>query len=413
MRNPLTDMNSIIRQFVLLPFIASAPVAIAQPADAPRQHFELTVVTVPGKSSLVQGLVEGKDGPEINYLRYSGTPEWLIGQKDPNSHWHKIASLRTIQFHFATLTSEEMAYIATLKSVDELDLTFDCNRFVGRALDPLESMTWLKTLKLDIGSQVFQVENGIRDRELFEYPRGDFFKFLDKLSALETISLWPECDEATYLRLCSLKNLKSVSLGSFKKPGEKFSTIDDTNAARIANLRKLESLHLPSLERATPFLNALRNHDSLQKLFIDRTSLEKADVEALSTLKNLKVLFVDGERIDALSPIGTLPKLSHLTLIFRDVGEADKCRFLSKLAHLEQLTLVGVKPDDFSLEPLRGHQKLKELSIGPILSDVDIDILATMPALKSVFVSNFDNSAWHKEALQRLPRVTIKGRMEK
>lgn len=409
MRNQIPTMNSIIRRSVVLPFLASACVVIAQPADA----GERTVVTVPGEGSLVQGWAEAKEGPEINYLRYSGPPEWLIAQKDPNAHWHKIASLRKIEFHFATLRSEEMAYIATLKSVDELDLTFDGNRFVGRALDPLRRMTWLKTLKLDIGSQVFQVENGIRDRERFEYPRGDFFKFLDGLTALETIYLQPECDETTYVRLCNLKNLKSVSLGTFRKAGEKFSKLDDMNAARIANLRKLESLDLAALERATPFLNALRNHDRLQKLFIDRTKLETADVEMLATLKNLKELFVSGERIGALSPLGTLPKLSHLTLSFRDVGQADRCRFLSKLTDLEQLTLIGVKHDDFSLEPLRGHQKLKELSVGQILGDTDIDILATMPALKSVYVSNLDNSAWHIAARRRLLGVTIKGPSQK
>ena len=368
-------------------------IAIGQEADVEVERY----FKVPGGGTLSYSLQDGKAGPEVVSLLYSGPPEWVVNQQDPRSHWHKIPTLKAIDLHMATaVTPEEMAYIASLKQVSTLRVSETV--FRGRALAPLERMTWLKSLDLDLGSHLYLLEF---KADHPEYPRGDFFKFLDKLTALEDLSLWPECDEQTYVRICGLKNLKWLTLGEF-------GTIGDKNAAMIANLPRLEQVRLPSLEDPTPFLKGLSNHRHLRELWFGASTLDTSDVELIASMKKLEILRLRGKRIGSLSSLSALTRLTTLHLHFDEVGASDGCRFLASLPNLEEVVLSGVGARDFSLTHLRGHKHLQGLGINATLRDDDIAILESIPKLKLLGISNPVGSEWLDAARSRLPGVTIK-----
>jgi hypothetical protein len=367
--------------------------AIGEEAEVEVERY----IKVPGGGTLSYSLEDGKDGPQVVSLLYSGPPEWVVNQQDPRSHWHKIPTLKEVDLHMATTVSpEEMAYIASLKQVSALSVSETV--FRGRALAPLERMTWLKSLHLDLGSHLYLLEF---KADHPEYPRGDFFKFLDKLSALEALSLWPECDEQTYVRICGLKNLKWLTLGEF-------GTISDKNAAMIANLSRLEQVHLPSLEDPTPFLKGLGYHRHLRDLSFGASTLDTSDVELMASMNKLETLRLRGKQIGSLSPMSALNRLTTLHLHFDEVDAADGCRFLANLPNLEEVVLSGIGTGDFALAHLRGHKNLQGLGINTPLGDDDIAILESMPKLKILGISNPVGSEWLEAARRRLSGVTIK-----
>jgi hypothetical protein len=381
---------------VMVSLLAPLSVTAGQEANTELEsHY-----AVPGGGTLAYFWHGRKVGAEIASIRYSGPPEWIVNQKDPRSHWHKIPTLKEVELHMTTtVTSEEMAYIASLKTVSSLRISETV--FRGHALAPLERMTSLKSLSLDFGSHLSRLESRTHDLTPYEYPRGDFFKFLDKLESLEALVLRPECDEQTYGRICGLKNLKWLTLGEISK-------ISDNNAGAISNLSGLEYMSFQRLEDPTLFLNGLRDHPSLRELWIDGTTLDTMDVECIASIKKLKKLHARGGRIGSLSALGANTNLTMLRLYFEEVEASDGCRFLASLQNLEELVLSGIGTGRLSLESLRGHKKLKEIGIDTVLRDEDIAILESMPELKVLAVGNAVNSEWYNTAKSRLPTVTIK-----
>src|SRR5262249_12698792 len=90
-------------------------------ADGPdknlRSHYYF-----PDGGGIFYGWRDSPKGPYIVSIRYSGAPEWLVEQKDPRSHWHKIATLEKIELlMMRDLTPKAMEYVSSLKSVRTLE----------------------------------------------------------------------------------------------------------------------------------------------------------------------------------------------------------------------------------------------------------------------------------------------------
>lgn len=360
---------------------------------------------------------EGKNGPEVVGISYGGgLSDWLTSQQHPRSHWHKIPTLELIEFQ-GELTVRDMEFIASLKSVQRLDLTRDGNIYQKGSLAPLAKMTWLKSLKIELWSHLSRLESTTHDLTNYEHPSGEFFRFLDKTTELEELDIWPICDEATWIRICNLKKLKGLHLGEFDR-------MSAENARRIANLQQLEYVSLRTLEDATPFLQGLRNHQHLKSLHFDTRDLTTANVAALSTITNLERLSITGQgervpepgkRIGSLSSLRSLTKLKYLFLRFDAAGPSDQCRFLASMPDLEEclLDLRGIGTNDFALEHLRNCKQLKTLVVrDAVLSDADLDILESLPKLTAIAVANSERTDWYQAAKRRLPMVKIHGRTE-
>jgi hypothetical protein len=404
MNASLNSTFAIISLFSLPYVVAGQEPEKTAPWPAPDEKLR-SYLELPNQEGVVTyDWQQGGNGPEIVSIIYSGPPEWLSQQKHPQSHWHKLPSLRKIELNKAdTLTPKEMKYIASLKSVTEL--VIDETLFNKGALAPLENMTWLKSFYLNCNDQLSRLSSMVHDLAPYERPHGDCFKFLEKLTSLETLKLWPDCDDPTFVRVCKLKNLKDLQLGKFTK-------LEDKSAELISNLKKLESISLQPLKNPKPILKGLREHPNLTQLWIDEANLATADVEDLATLKKLNTLYVKGERIGSLSSLAANTELVRLNLHFAKHEASEGYKFLKSLPNLEQLFLLGygkgsVPLENFSLEHLRGHKKLKGLGVAAVLSDGDIAILESMPELKSLGVDNPANSVWRKQAKRRLPGVEI------
>lgn len=357
-------------------------------------YFEI----VPGGTRLIYGWRDSKSGREVSCIDYAGPAEWLVSQKHPRSHWHKFPSLESIRIGGTDLTPEEVSYIASLKSVRDLDLSGDGLVFLGGTLAPLEKMTWLTALRLNFNSHLDLLERTTSTDK--QYPRGDFFRFLEKLQELESIDIWPHCDESTFVRICGLKKLKHLMLGDI---GE----FSDQNAELLSHLSQLEFARFGVLKKPTPFLRGLRAHPQLESLHFRANVLSAADVELISSVTRIRELSVFGKQIGSLSAIQSLVNLQDLRLHFDEVDKSNGCRFLADLPKLESLMLQGVASTDFTLEHLRGHKNLKELGVSAVLSKADIDVLASLPALKSLYVGNVHHSPWHLASKHRLPGVKI------
>jgi hypothetical protein len=341
-------------------------------------------------------------GPYIVSIGYSGTPKWLVEQKDPRSHWHKIPTLEKIdliQVH--DLTPKAIEYIASLKSVRTLDI--DETLFYRNAFAPLEKMTWLKSLSINCNAQHGRLSSTSHDLTPYERPYGHCFKFLEKLSELEFLNLWPDCDEATYIRICGLKQLKTLYVGDIAK-------LDDKNATKIRNLSNLEVFASESVKSGIkPILNGLSKNLNMRKLFFDCKSLDTNDVENIASMKNLQYITIKGDQIGSLTSLGDLKDLRKLELTFKEVGASDKCAFVKNMPRLERLGIHRISKGDFSIANLQGHKAIKSITINAVLNEDDLMVLESMSQLEFLCVSNLVDSEWMKKASRRLPGVEIVG----
>lgn len=361
-----------------------------------RSYFEL-----PNGATMTYRWRKGQSGPEVFSILYPGSSEWLADQKHVKSHWHTLASLEEIDIYMADdLKAEALDYIAGLKTVRKLSI--DETRFYKGALAPLEKMTKLKTLSINCNAQLLRLASDDRGSASYESPRGSCFSFLGKLSSLESLSLWPECDEPTFAYICEMKQIKRLALGNL-------AITSDKGAASLATLPQLKNISFSKIKNPDFMLRGIQGHTSVNSLSFDTETLSRPHIELISTIKHLQDLHIHGTRIGALTSLGACVELRKLHVYYDVYESQDGCKFLSHLPNLESITLSNITTRDFSIDNLRDHKKLNTLAVGAILSRDDIAILESMKELRTLAVGNAVDSDWIALAKRRLPKVTIIG----
>lgn len=377
--------------------IAAGHVSMAQsPSDvvpANEPYFEI----VPGGNRLIYKWSHDNDGPFIWSLRYCGPTEWLVSQKHPRSNWNRLPKLEAIEIQSASLSKDEITYIASLKTVKSLAITETV--FQKHAQENLGRMVWLKSLSLDLNTHLSLLDSRPSDDDHYQYPRGDFFKFLETLRSLEAIELFPECDQATYVRISALTNLKSLRLGVVDKIGA-------SDAEMVQMLSRLESAHFQHLSDASPVLRGLRRGGMLRDLWFETRVLSTDDIANISSMIKLESLNINCRRSASLKPLGKLPKLKTLSITCDDNDDMGDGSYLAALENLEEFSWSGLAA--LRISDLRDHKRLRILVLNKQLHAEDLRLLQSMPQLKLVSVTNSPDSKWYADAKTLLPNVTFR-----
>jgi Leucine-rich repeat (LRR) protein len=328
----------------------------------------------------------------VNGLRYSGSPDWLINQNDERSHWHTLQSLTEIELTHTTVTQAEVEYIARLKTVRVLDAT-DCV-FHRDALFPLQRMNWLRSLSLEFASHG---SSRFADKASVD---SDFFTFLRGLPELESLTLSTTVSEETLKYILKLEQLRWLSLGGV-------TDLSTGTASAFASLQQLENLLIYSIEDPTPLLNGLKHHQKLAQLSLVSAELSDQDLESIVAIGPLEIINFRVSKIGSLSPFKDLDSLIELHINSGEYAECDGCRFLENLPNLVNLNLTGSEVPDFSIGYLRGHKHIRVLVINAELDLDAISILESMPNLEYLVTRNLEDSKWRSTAMDRLPNVQI------
>jgi Leucine-rich repeat (LRR) protein len=190
---------------------------------------------------------------------------------------------------------------------------------------------------------------------------------------LENLQLSYESEIQDFSALATLRKLRYLYTND----------IDLTSLDFLAELQALENLDI-SLTAYTGDLSVLTELNSLRSLSI-RFGDYEGDVSVLGTLTNLNQLWLrDGENIESIDFALNLPNLRSLSLQnFPLISEE-----LPKLAALENLETLylGSTPVD-SLDWIVALQNLRTFDVC-CQTGVDFSVLAQLPNLKSLYISN-------------------------
>jgi Leucine-rich repeat (LRR) protein len=190
--------------------------------------------------------------------------------------------------------------------------------------------------------------------------------------------------------------------------------ITDEGISVLKTWKRLKRLDLEGTKITDSALQHLSALSSLESLNISSVLVTDAGTEALTSLTNLKELTLGGNKLtDAgLQPLRQLPGLTFL-----DLGGAQRTdsgiwlvsftqpglEAVATLKDLRQLRLEGTLITASGLETIKSLQRLNRLDLHgcPRIADDAIPILAAMPVLESIDLTDTKVTAAGIEKLQR------------
>jgi hypothetical protein len=258
--------------------------------------------------------------------------------------WAMLTSLPRLT-HICTpygLTDEEMAGIATLQTVDEMEI--DADRLTDAGLASIAKLRNLKVLHL-VGTSMMTDEG---------------LKALATLPKLRHLRLSGPFTDKGLAYLAAAPSLKVMWLET--------PSATEKGLRELTQIKTLERLTIPWLDLITPrsvaFLHAMTN---LKALGVGDASNSDAGVAALASLSNLEVLALKGGPAltdSGLKPLATMPKLRALEIYHSRITEQG-------VAHLyacKKLDSVQIK----SSVPVSAQAVARLQTELPTLQTVDI-----------------------------------------
>ena len=203
------------------------------------------------------------------------------------------------------------------------------------------------------------------------------------------------CDLKFLSLMTNVQNLSADCL-------DKASGIE--SIAALPNLKGL-GIGIWSLEDLG-FLSDVSN--KIESLFIGATKSIKPNLEPLSRFKNLKSIYLEGQRksIDVLSALGSLEKVTLRSITVPDID------FLLPLENMWSLDikLGGTK----NLAAIEGMTQLKYLELWQIMGFSDISLVSTLTGLQYLFLQSLSKVTSLPEfrnlaKLRRISLETMKG----
>ena len=315
---------------------------------------------------------------------------------DNISNLQPLSSLKdleelTIDNYLSTPTS--VSNLFPLSGLDKLTKLRIATRSVT-SLEPLKSLTRLKTLYLQDGTGANEISN---------------ITPLSTLSNLEDLSIGVT-DSVTSLEplksLTRLKNLFIWGSGKFSDLSPlngrdlnelRISKYTGNNLSQLKNFRNLTNLEL--VDENLSDVSDLQNLTNLTSLRI--TSYKKTDISVLSKLTKLQYLDVPGV-VSNLSPLNGLKELTQL-------GVRGDFSDLSPLSGLTKLSYLSITSSELSdLSPLSGLTKLTYFYIDAHKVK-DISVLRNFPEIDYLTILCHDNNTDYSplNALNKLRTLNI------
>lgn len=184
---------------------------------------------------------------------------------------------------------------------------------------------------------------------------------------------------------------------------------------KAADLQKLKSLYPMESKNKIVSLQGLEYAVNLQDLFLPGQKIK--NITPLGKLKKLTFLAVDGNQITDLSPLSGLSSLQRLVVDDNKIKSLVPLKNLHKLTDLlasnnqitdlsplqdlklKWLILSGNQIQD--LTPLKNHPTLEHLYLDDNLIQ-ELEVLETMPNLKEVSLANNPLNEQAKQVIQYL-----------
>lgn len=306
------------------------------------------------------------------------TADWLVSQKDPRSHLHKLPKLSTLGLRGHKITARELEYVATLRTVTSLTIgdSLEPATLEPNALSRLGSMVWLEALELwaaDLKEEDFSrfpelpslsslragYISSFAPLRIGSESRLDdgVFRHISHVRSLEELWVGGEFSDNAVRQLQSLDRLEELRLAS--------SLMTNDAIVVLSKLRSLRTLHLTSPRLTDGSLRSLGGLEHLERLQIKGRSFTGESLRLLTAMRELRELQIDGMR--------SITK-NHLESV-------------QKMENLESLVLWGDPVGDHDIEGLRGHPRLRRIGLDASFGRRSLDVLKTLPKLEAIYVS--------------------------
>lgn len=325
----------------------------------------------------------------------------------------KISSLRRLGLPGASIQDEDLAILAKLSNLEQLDMSE--TDLSGSGFKYLQSIPRLNTLILHRMRQRIPEVNLYTLRHLpqltrINYAENDLgetgLKHLACVPNLRELDLSGGSGASANLtfegleHLCSARHLEILKLSG--------TTLDENGFVHLSKLTKLRRLDLGSLEVTDRSLASLDKLDRLQVLDLWGTQVSDAGLAHLQGLVELQELHlaytrVCGSGLIYLQGLTELRKLSlggavefqvrNLTHLSHFMNLIDLClhgqgftnetlEFLQSLPQLQNLTLYSTRLDDAGLANLVAFRSLTTLNLSENqIDDAGLPFLAQVPSL--------------------------------
>jgi Leucine-rich repeat (LRR) protein len=360
-------------------------------------------------------------------------PKWLVDRVGPDY----LGSVIGVQFlHGLSHEADDslLAQIGRLSALEDLDFRGYGSGYTGQSrltdagLAQLRELTRLRRLRLGAskikGAGLLHL-SGLRgltnlDLENIQIADDDA-KALSSLTMLEGLLIdSDELTDAGMVHLAPLKQLKCLDLRAQK--------VTATGLRLLKGWSQLEHLSLwksgindDSFLREFPRLITLNLsiRGPARGLFgLFRRNVDPAEelrITSLGTLSNLRDLsltcFPYPESL--LEQIGRLQGLKTLRIGFVDNVPSEDFRHLSRLTHLESLSMIGSSVTDSALSNLAELKRLKSLSLtNTSIGDAGLRYLSGLIELETLQLDHTkisDAGLMHLVPLKKCKKLTVVG----
>lgn len=289
---------------------------------------------------------------------------------------HELPRLEAVRIAYhTTLTSDDLAYLSTLKTVAEVEMggnLGDESVIIEGGLPKLadmESLEWL-----------FLCKHEMKDDDL------EFVASLPRITYLEFVAdTNPWSREGPIVTDRCAKYLSSATtLRDLCIYGGEFT--DQFVAEITEGLPHLEHLELGSEELTDNSLRSLANRCAkLRWLDIGSRRFTDKGVEHLAQAKNLEMLWLRSNSLtaDCVKSVAGLHRLRHLELTIPSIDD-EGVRVLSRLPQLEILAMRRPALTDEQFAMFRNHPTLESAFIngGKLSKEGVLSVIRTLPKLE-------------------------------
>jgi Leucine-rich repeat (LRR) protein len=177
-------------------------------------------------------------------------------------------------------------------------------------------------------------------------------------------------------------------------PNITFKILNNDDIDKIKDKTYIQYLNVVTEVKNTDFLSSLKE---LKELYLENNKI--TDISSLSSLTQLQTLYFNYNRITDISSLSSLTKLENLDLAINQITDISS---LFSLAQLKELSLANNQITDIS--SLSSLTKLETLSLA-INQIIDISSLSSLAQLKELSLTN--NRITNISSLSSLTKLEI------
>lgn len=294
-----------------------------------------------------------------------------------------LSNLKVLDINSTEVTTlTEVAKLSKLENLNIYDTKI-------HDLSPLSGMTSLKELNI----------SRVCYNELIDISP------IYNLSGLETLNL-DTCSisDVDFLKnMSGMTSLKSLNLSSVRCGGT--NSVDNglKNLSGIENLTNLEELTITGYTEDIGLLGSLTK---MKNLYMTSTKLD--NIEPLKCMTQMEELTIKCDNVSDISMLSGMTGMKKLEIQAKNVGSIDALKGMTQMEELnmsfcksvtdispisgmtglKKLNLLGCESVN-GLSALADMKELESLTLsGVTISDSDVEVVLSLPNLKSVSVSN-------------------------